>query len=379
MAVNISGQCVEQFAGVRDAFIANFESGADLGASVAITVDGDMVVDLWGGFLDEKCQQPWQQDTIVNVYSTTKTMTFLCALILADRGQLDFDAPVSDYWPEFAQNGKDKVLVWHLMNHAAGLSGMDIEISAIDLYDWDKMTGLLAAQRPWWEPGTATAYHAITQGYLLGEVIRRISGKSIGRFFNEEIASPLDADFHIGVPESEFSRIGDLIPPGADTSLEVPGDPEAIQVRTFRNPTVKALDSRTAEWRKAEIPAANGHGNARSVARIQACLACKGTANNVTLFSEATAESVMQERISGVDMALGIPQRFGLGFGINAREFPRLPNDNICFWAGWGGSVVIIDQDARMTIAYVMNRMANSLTGDTRSGSLILAAYAGLG
>ncbi len=379
MVKEIHGKCDEQFTAVRDALCANLESGADLGASVAVTVDGEMVVDIWGGYLDEDKQQPWQENTIVNVYSTTKTMSFLCALILADRGLLDFDAPVARYWPEFSRNGKENVLVWHLMDHAAGLSGLDVPATGSDLYDWDKITGLLAAQKPWWEPGTATAYHALTQGYLIGEVVRRISGTSIGTFFRTEIADRLDADFFIGVPDSEFPRIGNLIPPSEDTALQGEGDPNSIAVRTFRSPSAKAVTSRTAEWRRAEIPAANGHGNARSVAKIHANLACKGTANGVTLFSEATAESVMIERISGMDMALNTPMRFGLGFGLNSLETPISPNPNVCFWGGWGGSVIIIDQDARMTIAYMMNKMHQGLTGDLRSASLILGAYASLG
>ena len=142
-----------------------------------------MVVDLWGGHIDESASAPWQQDTLVNVYSTTKTMSFLCALVLADRGQLDFDRNVADYWPEFVQNGKAEVKVWHLMNHAAGLSGMDEVMSATEMYDWDKMVSMLAAQAPWWAPGSASGYHAITQGYLIGEVVRRITGKSLGTFF----------------------------------------------------------------------------------------------------------------------------------------------------------------------------------------------------
>jgi CubicO group peptidase (beta-lactamase class C family) len=379
MVKELHGKCDERFNAVRDALSTNLDSGADLGASVAVTVDGEMVVDLWGGYLDEATQQPWQENTIVNVYSTTKTMSFLCALILADRGLLDFDAPVSRYWPEFAANGKENVLVWHLMDHAAGLSGLDVPATGADLYDWEKITGLLAAQKPWWEPGTATAYHALTQGYLIGEVVRRISGDTIGTFFRKEVAEKLDADFYIGVPDSEFPRIGNLIPPSEDTALQGEGDPDSIAVRTFRSPSAKAITSRTPEWRRAEIPAANGHGNARSVAKIHANLACKGTANGVTLFSEATAESVMKERISGMDMALKTPMRFGLGFGLNSLETPLSPNRNVCFWGGWGGSVIIIDQDARMTIAYMMNKMHQGLTGDLRSASLILGAYSILG
>jgi CubicO group peptidase (beta-lactamase class C family) len=375
--IEVQGRCDSRFDKTRDTLARSLASGADLGASFAVTVDGEMVVDIWGGHLDAAKTRPWEENTIVNVYSTTKTMSFLCALVLADRGELDFDANVAEYWPEFAANGKQQVKVWHVMDHAAGLSGMDEPVSKDDLYDWEKITSLLAAQKPWWEPGSGTAYHALTQGYLIGEIVRRVSGKSIGRFFHDEVAAKLDADFYIGVPESEFPRIGDLIPPG-DGPISVPGEPDSIAVRTFRNPAASAPESSTAAWRKAEIPAANGHGNARSVAKIHAPLACGGEAWGVRLLSPEMAAAVMKERISGTDMALGAPMRFGLGFGLNSREVPLSPNPNVCFWGGWGGSVIIIDQDARMTLSYVMNRMHVGLMGDTRSADLVAATYQSL-
>ena len=372
--VEINGSCDSRFNKVKDVLAQSIASGADIGASVSVCVDGETVVDIWGGHIDEASEQPWQEDTIVNVYSTTKTMSFLSALLLADRGQLDFNANVANYWPEFAQKGKESVKVWHLMNHAAGLSGMDEACAGDALYDWDGVTSALAAQAPWWEPGTATAYHALTQGYLIGEVVRRITGKSIGQYFKEEIAQPLDADFHIGVPDSEFHRIGDLFPSGGDASLAQDGDKDSIAVRTFANPSTTALASRTQGWRKAEIPAANGHGNARSVAKIQSILACKGESHGVKLLSKEMAESVMVERIGGTDMALGMPVSFGLGFGINTAGL-LAPNPNVCFWGGWGGSLILIDQDARMSFSFVMNKMHDGLMGDMRSVGLTQALY----
>ena len=191
------------FPDVRAVFEDNLASGADVGASFCATVEGETVVDLWGGFADAARTRPWREDTIVNVYSTTKTMTALTALLVADRGELDFEAPVARYWPEFAANGKDGVTVAHLMSHSAGLSGWREPITREDLYDWEKVTALLAAQAPFWKPGTASGYHALTQGYLVGEVVRRITGRSLGTVFREEIAEPLGADFHIGLPASE--------------------------------------------------------------------------------------------------------------------------------------------------------------------------------
>ena len=373
---SIHGVCDDRFAAVRAAFQANFDAGRDVGASFAVTLDGETVVDLWGGHADEARTRPWERDTIVNVYSTTKTMTALCALILADRGDLDFYAPVAKYWPEFAQNGKGAIEVRHLMSHSSGLSGWDEPLTVEDLYDWEKVTSLLAAQAPWWEPGTASGYHSLTQGYLVGEVVRRITGRSLGTFFREEIAVPLGADFHIGLDDRHFSRVADLIPPQSGGALTVQGD--SVAARTFRNPPMNALDSRTAGWRHAEIPAAGGHGNARSVAQIHAVLANGGTVGGTRLLSPAGCETVFDEQIRGTDLVLGAPARFGMGFGLNSPEAPLGPNPRTCYWGGWGSSVIIIDLDARLTLSYVMNSMNSTTTGDVRSTSLGAAVYASL-
>jgi CubicO group peptidase (beta-lactamase class C family) len=374
MSVEVNGFCDEKFANVREMFASSIDEEQDIGASFALTLDGEMVIDIWGGHLDAERTKPWQEDTIVNVYSTTKTMSFLCALVLADRGLLDFDANVASYWPEFAAAGKENVKVWHVMDHAAGLSGLEVKVEPEDLYDWDKIVNLLAEQAPWWEPGTASGYHALTQGYFIGEIVKRVSGVTIGTFFQNEIAKPLDADFYIGVPESEFGRIGNLFPAG-DGRAETGDDPDSIAGRTFSNPASPASNSWTDEWRKAEIPAANGHGNARSVAKLQAPLACKGSAFGVDLFSQSTAESVMKERISGMDLALGVPIGFGLGFGLNSELMPLSPNANACYWGGWGGSSILVDQDARLSASFVMNKMFEGLLGDPRSYNLVQAVY----
>lgn len=376
-SVEISGSCDPRFAPVKDVLAKSVESGADIGASFSAYLEGEKVVDIWAGSIDEAGSEPWQENTIVNVYSTTKTMSFLCALVLAEQGKLDFDANVAEYWPEFAQNGKENVKVWHLMNHAAGLSGMDEPFGPAEVYDWPKMIAALEKQAPWWEPGSATGYHALTQGHLIGEVVRRITGITIGQFFKQEIAGPLDADFFIGVPDSEFGRIGHLFPPSDDTTISAPGDKDSIAARTFRYPSITALESRTPEWRRAEIPAANGHGNARSVAKIHAVLANKGEAHGVRLLSESLATQVMEPRIEGTDMALAVPVSFGLGFGINTAQLLG-PNRNSCYWGGWGGSLAFIDQDANLSMSYVMNKMEVGLTGDLRSFNLAQAMYEAL-
>src|SRR5262245_48693622 len=224
--MDIHGILDPKFAPVREAFLDNFAQGSEVGASVAVTVDGRPVVDLWAGDAVQG-GAAWQRDTIVNVYSTTKTMASLCVLMLADRGALDLDAPVARYWPEFAQNGKDGVLVRHVMSHSAGLPGFEPPLASVEaLYDWDGVCRNLAAQKPWWTPGEGSGYHAITQGYLQGELVRRITGRSIGTFFRDEVARPLGADFHIGLPAEHDARVGELVPPPA--GLTAPGEPDGI-------------------------------------------------------------------------------------------------------------------------------------------------------
>jgi CubicO group peptidase (beta-lactamase class C family) len=373
----VDGFIQDRFAPVRAAFEANLASGADIGASYCATVDGEIVVDLWGGFADEARTRPWQRDTIINVYSTTKTMTALTALLVADRGELDFDAPVAKYWPEFAANGKQDVKVSHLMSHSAGLSGWKEPITQETLYDWDKATSLLAAQAPYWEPGTASGYHAITQGYLVGEVVRRITGKSLGTVFREEIAEPLGADFHIGLPASEDHRVADLIPPPPGVGIS-DGVQTELQHNMSHNPGVDVLATRTREWRGAEIPAAGGTGNARSIALVHTILANGGVARGKRFMSEAGCRKALELQIEGQDLILAAPSRFGMGFGLAGGMVP-LPNPNTIFWGGYGGSLVIIDMDARTTFGYAMNRMAGTTTGDMRALGLAMAMWQATG
>jgi len=365
-------------AGVKDVMAASLESGGDLGASFCVTQGGETIVDIWGGYADAAKMKPWVKDTIVNVYSTTKTMTALTALLIADRGQLDFDAPVARYWPEFAANGKERVKVSHLMSHAAGLSGWKETITKADLYDWEKCTSLLAAQAPYWEPGTASGYHALTQGYLVGEVIRRITGKTVGTVFREEIAGPLGADFHIGLPASEDARVAELIPPPPGAAI---GDraETPLQANMSSNPGIDVGETKTRAWRGAEIPAAGGTGNARSVAEIHTILANGGVAKNgKRVMSEAGCRKALELQIEGQDLILGTPARFGMGFGLAGGAVP-LPHPNSMFWGGYGGSVIVIDMDARTTFSYVMNKMQGTTMGDMRGFALLNAAWAALG
>ncbi len=355
------------------------DSGEDVGASVCVTVDGETVVDIWGGHADEAQTTEWQEDTITNVWSTTKTMTFLSALLLVERGQLDFYAPVAQYWPEFAQNGKENIEVRHLMGHTSGVSAWAQPVTTEDIYDWDKSTSMLAAQAPWWEPGTASGYHALNQGHLIGEVIRHIDGRMLGDFFAQEIAGPMGADFHIGLAESEFARIANVIPP-EDVPIDLATiDMESIAMKTFTGPAPSATTAWETSWRQACVPAANGHGNARSVAQIQAIVANGGTAGGVTLLSDETIDKIFDEQAHGTDMVLGLPVRFGMGYAMPSEGAPYLPEGKIAYWGGWGGSSIVVDTERNMTFAYMMNRMDAGLTGDFRSINLTTATYDALG
>lgn len=378
--IEIHGFCNERFTAVKKAFAKNFEIDGDIGASFAATLDGKFVIDIWGGYADKAKSRPWEENTIVNVYSTTKVMTIICALMLVDRGLLDLDAPVAKYWPEFAQNGKEKILVRQIFSHSSGLAGWEEKIRAEDLYNWDKVVNLLAAQKPWWEPGTKSGYHAITHGYLLGELVRRITGKSLGTFFKEEVAGPLNADFYIGFGQEHDSRVADLIPPYVPQKGD-PGyvemDPNSIFSRVFSNPLLTTDHTKTREWRAAEIPAAGGHGNARSVAKVASAIACGGEVDDVRLLKMETIKKAMEEQSYMQDLVMLMPIRFGVGFGLPSKELP-FPSPNTLYWGGAGGSVIVMDLDNKLSVSYVMNQMKMTTTGDTRSARLIMSLYAGL-
>ncbi len=366
----IQGVSDERFAGVAGALSSNLDQGVDVGASVAVVLDGEPVVDIWGGHKDLERTEPWERDTIVNVFSTTKTMTALCGLILADRGELDFDAPVARYWPEFGQAAKGSIEVRELFGHTSGLSGWEEPLAVAQLADWERCTSLLAAQAPWWEHGTASGYHAVTQGYLIGEIVRRITGTPIGQFFRETVTDPLGADFHIGLPPDANGRVAPLIPPPPADVREL--DLPELGVRTLSNPRIVGEVTAEEWWRRAEIPAANGHGNARSVAAIQSIVACAGEARGTRLLSEDAVQAIFREQSDGRDLVLDVPLRFGMGYGLASETMPMGPRT--CAWGGYGGSLVVNDLDARITVAYVMNRMEAGLVGDLRGASMVRAA-----
>jgi CubicO group peptidase (beta-lactamase class C family) len=375
----VEGFCDSRFKEVRDALEANLASGDELGASIAMNVDGEVVVDIWGGWRDEAETRPWAEDTIVNVWPTTKTVTSLAALMLVADGQLDVFAPVARYWPEFAAAGKEGVEVRHLLAHTSGVAGLDQPAVMEDLYDWERSTGRLAAQSPWWEPGTASGYHALVFGHLIGEVVRRVSGLTLKQFVADRIAGPLGADFQIGADPADRGRISPVVPPPPlDIDLTAL-DMESPAIRTFTGPPVDANAANTDAWRAADIGGANGHGNARSVARILSAITLGGSVAGTQLLSSDVIDLIFQEQSSGLDLVLGVPLRFGIGFGLpESQTIPYVPTGRVCFWGGWGGSMIVMDLDRRTTLSYMMNRMAAGIIGSPRAQVYTEAAYRAL-
>ncbi|MEV6770388.1 serine hydrolase domain-containing protein [Nocardia sp. NPDC051030] len=373
----VAGFCADEFAEVRTVFTEQVESGAELGASLCVTVDGEAVVDLWGGYVDREQTTPWGADTLVNTFSITKTMAALSALLLVDRGELDVHEKVAHYWPEFAANGKADIEVRHLLSHTSGVSGWDAPIELHDIYDLEASTARLASQQPWWEPGTASGYHAINYGHLVGEVIRRITGRTLGKFFAEELAEPLGADFHIGTAAGLHERIADLVPPEMpefDVSL-LPQD--SVMYKTLFQPMLEFPECNTAAWRQAQIGAVNGHGNARSIARVQSLISNGGVLGGRKFLSDKTIDLIFEQQSDGVDLAIMVPLRFGIGYGLpQPQTAPQVPDGRVCWWAGLGGAFVVNDLDNRVTFAYAMNRMAPGLIGSDRADAYLKATFA---
>ncbi len=374
----VDGDWDPSFREVHDALAAAIDSGAELGASIVVDIDGRRVVDIWGGHGDSARTRPWVRDTITNVWSTTKTVTNLAALMLMDRGLLDPYAPVAKYWPEFEANGKHDIEVRHLLSHTSGVSGWDAPFTTENMYDWELATTRLAVQAPWWDSRTTSGYHAATQGHLVGELVRRTAGKTLAQFVAEDIARPLGADFQIGAHEQDWERIAAVVPPPVSTSPKIP-DPSKVRRRTFLGPLIDAESANTAPWRRAELGALNGHGNARSVATILSALSLGGTVDGVRLLGHDAVELAFDEQSSGVDLALGAPLRFGMGFALPQLEtVPYIPDEKICFWGGWGGSLIVMHPESGMTFSYMMNRMGEGIIGSDRARDYLQATYAAL-
>jgi CubicO group peptidase (beta-lactamase class C family) len=384
--VTINGECDPRFARVRDKFTQNFEQRGEVGAAASVVVDGRCVVDLWAGHADQAKTRPWNRETIVNVWSTTKGLCAMCAHRLADQGKLDFDAPVAKYWPEFAQGGKGSLPVSYLLNHKAGLAAIRTPLAADDIFSWEKVTSELARQEPWWNPGTKHGYHAITFGWLVGELVRRISGKSLGTYFRDEIAKPLGAEAYIGIGPEFDARVADIIyapePKPGERNLfaDIMKDPASVGAMALFNPPTMFQQATTNSraWRGAEIPGANGHANARGLARIYGALARGGEVDGVRLFGPREIERCYTEQSKGQDAVLPLTTRFGLGFMLSQPGAQMGPNADTFGHPGAGGSLGFADPDAKVGFGYAMNQMSTEPLLDPRAAALIDAVYASL-
>lgn len=393
--IEIKGFWDPKFAKVKDIFEENFEMFEEVGASLAVTVGGKFMMDIWAGYADAAKTRLWEENTIVCVFSTTKIMTSICILMLHDQGLLDINSPVCEYWPEFGQNGKEKILIKHVLGHTAGIPSWDEMIPNEDILNWDKMIKLLEKQSPWWEPGTMGGYHALTFGFILGEIVKRVTGKSLGTFFKKNVAVPLGADFTIGIPQEFEKRVADLIPPDSPFIGDVL-EKDSIVYKILGFPGGWNLGGditkehikfcNTHAMRGVELPSSNGSANARSVAKVASVIVCGGELGGIHLMSKDTLNEALKEQFNGKGYLFVDGIRYGTGFGLPSDVKP-IKNPNTIYWGGWGGSVCIMDLDAKLNVSYVMNKMRiqtpeetrkNKFASDTRANRLVEAVYEAL-
>lgn len=378
-SVTVDGFAEPGFSAVADAFAANFAERGDVGAAVCVYHRGRAVVDLWGGWADREAGRPWSRNTLQLVFSTTKGMTATCVHLLAQRGDLDLDAPVAAYWPEFAAAGKADIPIRWVLSHRAGLAAVTGDVTLDDVLGWDGVVNAIAAQAPVWEPGTVHGYHARSFGWILGEVVRRVSGRSLGRFFAEEVAAPLDLDFFIGLPASELPRVSHLYPPVIDPATQEVMDafmgPDTLLGQVLSGPS--GLFGYDDMWNRpevlaAEMPSSNGVGTARAVARMYAALV--GEVDGVRLLDADAVAAAIEVRSSGPDHVLGVPMSFGSGFMSPSPSGPpgSFGHD------GAGGSLGLADPGGGWSLGYVMNQMHLGVAGDPRSAALVDAVVASL-
>ncbi len=373
--VEINGFAPPRFAAVREAFAANFETGQELGARFTLVERGELVVDLWAGFADRQRTKAFDERTLTPVFSTTKAVAALLIARLVDQGRLDYGQPVVDVWPEFAQGGKGAITVEQVMSHQEGLSGFPDQMEPSLWFDWDAICAKLAAMTPLWLPGTASGYHPITFGYLAGEIFRRVDGRTMGTALREDLAGPFDLDLWIGLPDSEHDRAADLQRPSA---LPQFGEINEATKAAFLTPWSSPAGRGQAEWRRAEIPSANGHATAPALARLMGALANDGWLDGETILSPALIAEASRERIYGQDLVLPFVMSWGAGFMRNASVKVWGQGEQTFGHSGWGGSCAFADPETGLAGAYVMNKQSTDLIGDARARRLIEAAYAGL-
>ncbi|KAJ2893055.1 beta-lactamase/transpeptidase-like protein [Zalerion maritima] len=378
----VQGYCDGRFSKVRELMRGFIESGEEVGASLCVNLQGEDVVDIWGGYADASNNTPWEKDTIVNVFSTTKIVTNIACLVLISRGKLDPQDTVAKHWPEFGENGKADITIAQVLSHTAGVCGWEEKMELEDVCDSERAASKLAKQAPWWTPGTKLGYHAVTQGAMVGEIVRRIAGKSIQQFVEDEMAGPLGADFQLGARKEDRPRVGPVIaPPGPPIQEVLAQMGDSIATKTLLNPFLDAPAANTDIWMSSTLGSLNGHTNARALAKLVSCLSLRGMSadGRVELLSPDTVSTALAEHASGVDMVTGGHARRGLGVYLASPGTTAgwLPDGKVCWGSGWGGSAVVMDADRGLTIAYAMNKMAS---GENLSAkAYITAAYEALG
>lgn len=375
--IPISGECDPRFRRVKDAFLENFVRHGERGGAVTIALDGRIVVDLWGGWADVARQSPWRNDTLVNVFSVGKALCAIAVLRLVEQGRIALDEPVARVWPAFACSGKADISVRTVLSHRAGMPALRTPLPDDAMLDWRLMVDTIAQEATWWEPGTVHGYHVNTYGLLTGEIVRRTSGQTIGRFLRDEVVAPLGADFHIGLAASEHRRVAEFQWPGNPPRPEISTDDELMRWNAYWNPTgfSGAGWVNTARWREAELPSTNGHSNARAVARIYSALAAGGSIDNVAVLSPEILAEATREHSVGIDRVSQRPSRFGLGFQLTQPERPLGPNPRAFGHFGAGGSLGFCDPDTGLAFGYVTNDMGPRWQNPRNSG-LIDAVYA---
>ncbi|MEM8636061.1 MAG: serine hydrolase domain-containing protein [Pseudomonadota bacterium] len=370
IVANLSAEIAPGFEPVLEAFEENFAAEGELGAGFAVWLDGELLVNITGGYADRKQSRPWSPETIVPVYSVTKGVSAIIAAMLVDQGLLDYDTPVSEYWPEFSAHGKGDVTVGQALSHQAGIPGFVEPIDPGLWLDPPALCPRLADEPPQWSPGEGTGYHPLTWGYLVGELVQRVAGKSLGTILKENVCDPFGIDFQIGTPEADHDRAAEIKRP---TALPDLGELNDFKRSAFLTKWATP-DRGGAAWREIEIPSANGHGTAAAVAKLYSIYAHDGLLDGKSLFSAETASALTRSRVSGPDRVLPFDLSFGAGIMRNS-NLAFGPNLNTLGHAGWGGAAAMGDPDRGLSAAYVMNKQSNILLGDPRSKRLFASVY----
>ena len=372
----VQGRVEPGFERVREAFAANFERDdfyREVGSALAVYRAGRLVVDLWGGHADRARTLPWQRDTLINVYSTTKGIAATAIAMLVAEGRLRYDDAVAKHWPEFAHAGKEATTVAQLLSHQAGLTAFAETIPFEELYDWQRCCERLARQAPFWPPGQQTSYHAMTWGYLAGEVFRRAAGMTIGAYIAQRIQRPLQADLFVGLPQAEEHRVAQMLAPLAPPDLSVLTQPREALLALFHPQLDPEIPNQRA-WRGAEIPAASGQASAHGLARLYGALANGGELDGTRLLPDAALDRALVRQTGRTDLLLGFQDNWTMGWSFNQMGMLG-PRPGTFGHGGWGGSLGCADREAQVGIGYVCNQMGGQLVGDPRAAALCSAVF----